>query len=159
MSVFSATQRSSVVLSRGSGWSLSQGTALRCALLVGCVCAVALAAIAGTPEHYLVDDPGLARLLRGMAIIKALIVVAGIALLLWRFGRPLTPGMAGIYLGGAWVGSGASMLIWQLTLIPLAAVAFHVALLSFLLAAWRDGKLPVRAGAAVSNGQDGASDI
>lgn len=40
------------------------------------------------PESLLQADAELARLLRGMALIKAAIVVAALAALLWRFGQP-----------------------------------------------------------------------
>jgi hypothetical protein len=89
-----------------------------------------------------------------MAIVKGAIVLAGISLLYWRFSRPVSSAMAGVYLAAAWLAAGASVLIWQLTLIPLAAVAFHLALLAFLLAAWRDGKLPARLPVAAPNRQD-----
>ena len=38
----------------------------------------------------------------------------------------------------AWATAGASMLIWQLEFIPIAAVAFHLGELTLLVAAWRD---------------------
>lgn len=107
-------------------------------LLGGCVLAVVAAAAVGRPEPLLQADPELARLLRGMALIKAAIVVAALAALLWRFGRPLSHGLTGAYLAGAWAAAGASMLIWQLELIPAAAVAFHLGELTLLVAAWRD---------------------
>jgi hypothetical protein len=107
-------------------------------LLGGCLVAVLAAAAVGRPEPLLQADPELARLLRGMALIKAAIVVASLAALLWRFGRPLSNGLAGAYLAGAWAAAGASMMIWQLGFIPSAAVLFHLGELTLLVAAWRD---------------------
>jgi hypothetical protein len=107
-------------------------------LLGGCVLAVLAAAAVGRPEPLLQADPELARLLRGMALIKAAIVVAALAALLWRVGRPLSDGLTGAYLAGAWSAAGACMLIWQLDFIPTAIVMFHLGELTLLVAAWRD---------------------
>ncbi len=107
-------------------------------LLGGCVLAVIAAAAVGRPEPLLQADPELAHLLRGMALIKAAIVVATLAALLWRFGQPLSNGLTGAYLLGAWAAAGASMLIWQLEFLPTAAVTFHLGELALLVAAWRD---------------------
>lgn len=108
------------------------------ALVFGSVAAGAIALWFGNPAAYLAADPELARLLRGMALIKAGLVVGAIALLLWRLRRPVTVRTTCVYLIGTWWMAGASMLIWQLTLIPLAAITFHVGELSMLVAAWRD---------------------
>jgi hypothetical protein len=150
-SIFSPAHRNECIMSAatvGSPGTTSKQSALtrfssnaarlRVALVLGCGVAVALAFWIGTPAPYLESDIELARLLRGMAVIKAFIVLAGVGLLLWRFGRPVSRHMAGVYLAGAWLAAGASMLIWQLTLIPLAALTFHAGELALLVAAWRD---------------------
>lgn len=108
------------------------------ALVLGSIAAGTIALWFGNPAAYLAADPELARLLRGMALIKAGLVVGAMALLLWRLRRPVTARTACVYLLGTWWMAGASMLIWQLTLIPLAAITFHVGELSMLVAAWRD---------------------
>jgi hypothetical protein len=120
--------------------------ALRGLLLLGCVISAAMAFRLGDPTAYLAADPELAQLLRGMAVIKAGIVIAAIGVLLWRFGRPMSPPLAAIYLVGAWLLSAATLLVWQLTLIPLAAIGFHAAELSLLVVAWRDTRDPPSAG-------------
>jgi hypothetical protein len=107
-------------------------------LLSGCVLAVLAAAAVSRPEPLLQADPELARLLRGMALIKAAIVVASLTALLWRFGRPLSNGLTCAYLAGAWAAASASMMIWQLEFIPTAAVTFHLGELTLLVTAWRD---------------------
>lgn len=124
--------------------ALSSGFILRAALLLGCLAAVTLAAWVGNPAAHLQSDLELAQLLRGMAIIKAGIVIAAAGLLLWRFRRPVPVLLAWVYLLGGWLIAGASMMIWQLTLIPLAALAFHVGELAMLVAAWRDWDRPSR---------------
>lgn len=107
-------------------------------LLGGCVLAVLAASAAGRPEPLLQADPELARLLRGMALIKAAIVVAALAALVWRFGRPLSNGLTGAYLAGAWAAAAACMLIWQLEFTGTAVFTFHLGELTLLAAAWRD---------------------
>jgi hypothetical protein len=111
---------------------------LRTTLLLGCVVTVALAAWAGNPVPYLDADFELGRLLRAMAVIKAGVVLAAICLLWWRFEQPVPMRLTAACLVGVWLAAGASMLIWQLTAIPLAALTFHAGGLAFLVAAWQD---------------------
>jgi hypothetical protein len=117
---------------------ITHAAALRAFLVCGCLATVALAAWIGRPEGYLAADADLARLLRGMALIKGFLASAAVAVLLWRFGHPLSQRMAAAYLVGAWLAAGASMLVWQLTFIPLAALVFHIGEITMLLTAWRD---------------------
>ena len=119
---------------------VSRAFVLRAALLLGCAATVTLAAWVGNPTPYLSADVDLGRLLQGMALIKAGVVFAAISLLWWRFKRPVSVPLAAIYLIGTWLAAGASMLIWQLTAIPLAAITFHAGGLAFLVAAWLDYK-------------------
>lgn len=74
-----------------------------------------------------------------MALIKTGTALAAISLLWWRFKRPVSVRFASVYLVAMWLAAGASMLIWQLTAIPFAAIAFHAGGLAFLVVAWRDG--------------------
>jgi hypothetical protein len=115
---------------------------LRTLLSLGCAAAVALsmasASVHGGSQAYLASEPGLATLLRAMAGIKALIGIATVGLLVWRFGYSIRPRRAAAYLLGAWLIIGAAVLIWELTSIPLAALAFHVGLFAVLLAAFGD---------------------
>ena len=73
-----------------------------------------------------------------MAAIKAVIVLAAAAVLFWRFGHPVLQRTAAAYLVGAWLSAGATMLVWQLSFIPLAAVTFHASEFTLLFVAWRD---------------------
>lgn len=116
--------------------------AWRFVLAVGCMVAAFVAAWTATPQAHLLDDPELARLLRGMALIKGAIVLAGIAVLTWRFGRAVPTPIAASYLIGTWVAAGASVTIWQLASVPIAAIAFHLGEFAVLVAAWRD--MPAR---------------
>jgi hypothetical protein len=129
---------------------VSKAVALRASLLVGCAAAITLAAWVGNPAPYLSADVELGHLLQGMALIKAGIVFAAMSLLWRRFKRPVLPGLAAAYLVGVWFAAGTSMLIWQLTAIPLAAVTFHVGGLVWLLAAWGDYKTSPKVRAALA---------
>jgi hypothetical protein len=117
---------------------ISDATVLRLLLLFGCVACVSMAVWIGKPQHYLASDADLAQLLRGMALIKGLLSFGAVSVLFWRFGHSLSQRMACAYLIGAWMASGASMLVWQLTSIPLAALIFHAGEVTMLLTAWRD---------------------
>jgi hypothetical protein len=111
---------------------------LRAALLLGCLAMLVAAGWYGQPDALLQADPQIAQMLRGMALIKAAMVLAAISLLAWRFGHPIGRRQAAVYLAGVWLAAGGSMLIWQLTLIPAAAIVFHLGEFAFLLMAWRD---------------------
>jgi hypothetical protein len=121
---------------------------LRLLLILGCVAAVSAAAVIGEPALLVRADPQLALLLRGMAVIKAAIVLSAIGILAWRFGHPVSNRTAATYVAGASALAGASMLIWQLSFIPLAALGFHVAAFAVLVAAWHDGGAMPRVRAA-----------
>jgi len=58
-------------------------------MVAGCLSTAALAAYVGRPAAYLEADPGLAHLLRGMALIKALMVSGAVALVWWRLRLPI----------------------------------------------------------------------
>jgi hypothetical protein len=111
---------------------------LRALLVGGAATAFAAAAVTGDPAAYVRADPGLATLLRGMAVIKALLATGAVGALLWRFGRPIERPVAVAYLAGAWCMAGASMLVWRLTHIGVGAFAFHAGELTLLLVAWRE---------------------
>jgi|GEM_PF-1343706 len=121
----------------------------RSSLIVVCVAAMAIAAHVGAPSTLLHDDPELAHLLRGMALIKATIALAAVALSWWRFRRPTPRVAAAIYIVAAGLMVGATISIWQLSSLLLAAVVFHLGLFALLVVAWlgdRDaaGRGPVR---------------
>jgi hypothetical protein len=107
-------------------------------LLAGCALVALGANALGDPAFLLTADPDLAILLRGMALIKAALVAAGLAILWWRFRWPVSTGVAAGYLMGACLVTGATMMIWQLTYIAASAAAFHIGELTLLVLAWRD---------------------
>jgi hypothetical protein len=110
---------------------------LRSVLMVGCAISIGIAVYLGDPSSF-TPDPALARLLRGMALIKGVIATAAAAAVCWRFGRPVSKPVAAGYLLGSWILVGSTLLIWQLSWIPAAAILFHAAALSMLFVSWRD---------------------
>jgi hypothetical protein len=106
--------------------------------VAGCAIAAAISLAIGNPAELLAADPELSLLLRGMAVIKAILVAAGLSALWWRFRWPVSIRLAAGYLAGAWLVTGATIMIWQLTTIAAAAVVFHVGEVTLLVLAWRD---------------------
>lgn len=111
---------------------------LRGGLILGCGAAIGVAAWAGDPIGFLLADPALARLLRGMALIKAVIALAAVGIVFMRLAWPVSRTAAAGYLAGCWALAGSSALIWQLSYIVPAALLFHAAALSLLLVGWRE---------------------
>jgi hypothetical protein len=111
---------------------------LRGGLIAGCAAAIGLAAWLGDPAGHLHADPALARLLRGMALIKGLIAIAVVAAVFWRLAWPISKTVSAAYLVSSWTIAGSTMLIWQLSHIVPAALLFHLAALSLLLVGWRE---------------------
>ncbi len=110
----------------------------RAILVAGCIAAALAAAAAGDPPALQVSDPAGAALLRGVAWFHAAIIALGL-ILLWlrlRF-RLSAPWIAG-YFGCTWLAVAANMLIWQLTAIVPAAIAFYAGQAILLLLAWND---------------------
>ena len=111
---------------------------LRVAVIAGCLLAAGLALWVGDPTSSLQADPSLGRLLRCMALIKGCLVLGAVGAVWWRAGWPLPKPVAAGYAAGTWVLTGSTMLIWQLSYIPLAAVLFHAAALGMLVVGWRE---------------------
>jgi hypothetical protein len=111
---------------------------LRGGLVSGCAVAIGIAAWLGDPVDYLHADPALARLLRGMALIKGMIAIAVVGVVFWRLAWPVSRTAAAAYLASSWAVAGSTMLIWQLSYIVPAALLFHVAAFSLLFVSWRE---------------------
>ncbi len=122
----------------GSQVLRSRPLVLRSALLLGSAAAVFIASSSANRAALSGVEPALVVLLRGMALIKALIAMTAMGLAFWRFARPITFPAAGGVLVGVWALVGASVLIWQLDAILMAAGMFHLALFALLVIAWRD---------------------
>ena len=115
----------------------ARATAWRIGLVVAATTACGLAAIVGEPSTLAQSDPELARLLHGMALIKAAMTVAAIGLAWWRLGRPIHPAVA-IATGLAIVAmAAATVSIWRLVALLPAALVFHAGLFTLLFLAAR----------------------
>lgn len=109
------------------------------ATVLACVLGGLVASAVAQPTPHLVADTELTWLLRGMGLIKASLIVAALGVLAVRLRWPL-PGALAFGYGACMVLLTAStLLIWQLSWIPLAAAVFHIAGLVLLVLAWRDG--------------------
>jgi hypothetical protein len=124
---------------RGGAPALARHAALwRTGVIAACALAIGLAASMGHPSTYMQADPALAHLLRAMALIKGLIVVGALAAALWRYGWPITAPVGLGYAAGVAMLAGSTTMVWELTLIPLAALMFHGALVGIACLGWRD---------------------
>jgi hypothetical protein len=110
----------------------------RLSLLTGSGVLLAVPMVLLEPAAYWAGDPELFRLLRGMAILKLVLVAVAFAAAWWRLGGQPGPRLQAAYVGGVWALSLGAGLIWQLQLVIPASALFHAATLALLLAAWRD---------------------
>lgn len=117
---------------------------------VSLMLAVAVAIVAGALEILpslpaeRADDATLVTLIRGMAIIKALLAVIAGSALAWRLGRPAGTALVATYLAGIWLMVLGSVVVWQCLHVGWAALLFHTGELTVLLTAWRDGRSSLR---------------
>jgi hypothetical protein len=113
-------------------------TLLRTITVAACALSIGVAGWIGDPSGYLETDLALAHLLRAMAVIKGMVALAALGAVLWRFGWPVSKPVSFGYVAGSSVLAGSTMLIWQLSYIPLAAVLFHAAAACMLIIGWRE---------------------
>jgi hypothetical protein len=105
---------------------------------------VGLAAVGGLAVGVALapDTPAEAEyvmLIRFMAIMKAAIVVACIALVAWRLGDDIRPQWAAAYISAVGLMTISPGLIWNLAALPEASAVFHAGLLLGLALAAADG--------------------
>jgi hypothetical protein len=86
------------------------------------------------------DDPALLTLIRGMAVIKAVLATLAGSAVAWRLGRPAGGALVLSYLAGVWLMVLGSVVVWQCVHVGWAALLFHTGELSVLVTAWRDGR-------------------
>lgn len=121
-----------------AGSLLAGLNAQRLLLLSGSVLLLAAPLTLIQPAVHWLNDPQLAMLLRGMALIKLALAVLALVVVWWRLGQPLRPRLQAVGVAGVWALSLAAGLIWQLHWIVPASALFHGAMLSLLVAAWRE---------------------
>jgi hypothetical protein len=136
--LFSTLPASSSVRGVVASHSWSQSLVLRVVLLAGSVAAGLVGSALANPVVGV--EPELVFLMRGMALIKASLALASIALAYWRFGQPVPYRVAVGYSFGVWLLVAATALIWYLSFIPAAAIMFHVGLVALLALPWREGQ-------------------
>lgn len=136
-------------------WSPSRTARLRVMLFAVCIVAAGVGFVLGDPAGRYANDLELIRLLRGMAIVKAIILLAVLALLSWRLRwltfRPLVVS----YATAVGAMSFAFALVWQLTFIGVAAFLFHASLIALLVLMLRDDVGRARVKARLKAGRAG----
>jgi len=83
-------------------------------------------------------DPALIMLLRFMAVVKAAMAIAGIALADWRFRHPASSRLATSYVVASGLMAAGSGLIWHIATIVEGAAVFHTGLALLIVLAWVD---------------------
>lgn len=127
------------------GWTEARASVWRRAgLAVVVLAAMAAALWLGRPQPALVADLELARVLRGMAVLKASIATAVVAALWWRAARPIPARRFALAALGAAVLAAAAVLVWQLAVVLPTSLAFHATLLLLGFLALGDDALGAR---------------
>ena len=111
-------------------------------VLLVCVAGAALAAgllFNGGSQHAVAQaGPDLARLLRAMAAIKAMMAAGATAAVLWRLQSPISVGRFSLYaLATAGTAAGPG-LIWTMAHLASGAFFLHAGLIANVLLLWRD---------------------
>ena len=124
-----------------SSYDLRKPLPLRLMFVAVCAFAAA-AAIYFASGSVQSTDPDLARLLKGMAIIKTVILLAVGAAIWWRLGSPIRPSFAAGYMLFGAVGVAGAALVWNMAGLSVAPFLFDGGLLGFLILALRDDNDP-----------------
>jgi hypothetical protein len=117
---------------------LQNAVSLRMAFLGACALAAAAATYFAGTDSVQSADPDLARLLKGMAIIKMVILFAVGAAIWWRLGSPIRPSFSAGYIIFCAMGIAGAALVWNKAGLGLAPFLFDGGLLGFLVLALRD---------------------
>lgn len=99
--------------------------------------------------HPETTDPGLARVMHFMVMVKGLILAAATALVLWRLGRATGASSALAYAAGLGMSAAGLVWLWGLTTILVGVLLFYGGLLTVFLTATRDRQLFAALKAAV----------
>ncbi len=116
--------------------------ALRLSFLAACAAAVAVTLYVTGAGGLQSADPELDKLLKGMAIIKSVIILFAGAAIWWRLGSPIGPSFAAGYILFAATAIGGAALVWNRSQLGLAPFLFDGGLLAFLILALRDDNGP-----------------
>ncbi len=121
---------------------LQSALRLRFAFLGACALASVAATLYAGRGGVQIGDPDLAKLLKGMAIIKTIILLAAGAAIWWRLGSPIRPAFAAGYIIFGALGVAGAALVWNMAGLGLAPFLFDGGLLGFLILALRDDNGP-----------------
>jgi hypothetical protein len=121
---------------------LQNSVFLRMAFLGACALAAGAATYFAGTDSVQSADPDLARLLKGMAIIKTVILLAVGAAIWWRLGLSIRPAFAAGYIIFGATGIAGAALVWNMAGLGLAPFLFDGGLLGFLILALRDDNGP-----------------
>ena len=113
----------------------------RIVLALAVLAAVTLAALLGEPRPSILADADLTFLLRGMALIKAAIAAAVMALIYWQAGQVTSQGRFIAYVVATAVLAGTAVLVWQLAVLQATSIVFHATLLTLGVLALGDIKI------------------
>jgi hypothetical protein len=122
---------------------LSSELAPRRASLVGAVLAAGVCGYLATgtvaeAQSIQAAGPELTRLLRGMALIKALIAAIMAVAVFWRLQFPIPPVPLAAYITACAAMAAGPFLVWDMAHIIAGAVLLHAGLLAAVLLGWRD---------------------
>ncbi len=113
--------------------------------------AVAGAAASGLMAGGAAVDPELALLLRFMAVVKAAMAMAAMALVAWRLNGPVRPAAALGYVAAVSSMAAGAGLIWQLQHVAAGAVMVHGGVAALAVLAWMDRAGWAQAAVAMSS--------
>jgi hypothetical protein len=130
----------------------ARGAPARRGVLIGVgLAAGALAAVAGAlvwaraaPGTSAVATAEMERLLRFMALVKAIVPAGALWGLVRRVRRPAATGRLAAYGAGLWASAAGAALVSQPGHVGPGAALFHAGWLTMLAAAWRDDALVAR---------------
>lgn len=113
----------------------------RFALIASVALSITLAHLLGHGEmadRAAAADPELARLLRGMAALKAGIALAAVGLVAWRLAYPSSLRFAGGLVSAAALMAAGPVLMWHVAPVGAAALLFHAGMALLLVLCWAD---------------------
>jgi hypothetical protein len=135
---------------------LTASPALARGLLAVVVLAAALTGFLGTApdmtgQAIAAAGDDLTRLLRAMAMLKALMAAGAAAAIFWRLGAPVTPPWLAAYIAAAAAMAAGPGVIWGMAHVGLGALLLHGGLLAAVLLLWRDPAVSARLSAIVAS--------
>jgi hypothetical protein len=102
------------------------------------------------PHAAAIADPGLTRVLRGMAIIKSAMAAGAAAAVVWRLGGAISLVRLSAYaLAGAAMAEGPG-LIWTMLNVATGALLLHAGLAATAILLWRDPAVGRRLSALIA---------